>query len=312
MRNEIGRPMTRGRRWALAVAVVAAVGGPVAGGALTAQSQVAASSALAFEVTSIRRSTPYPASARSITPCRSSAVKAQMSRAQTGRLTVAAPLHVLIQAAYNVTGLQVEGGPTWVRSDRYAIEARAAGTATPDQTRAMLQSLLADRFRLTLRRETRILPVYELVATLGGFKIVPTKEGDCISKQELRWDQVDLEAPLYICDGARRRILSQSPETRPRPRWPRVDRIEAGGISMSALIGFISGDVDRVIIDQTGFTERFNLLLDFAAVRPAGPAPSSGPTIFAAMEEQLGLRLQPASGAVDVLVIDHAERPTVN
>ena len=80
---------------------------------------------------------------------------------------------------------------------------------------------------------------------------------------------------------------------------------------MSALIDLISGDVDRVIIDRTGFAERFNLVLDFAAVRNAGP-PSSGPTIFAALEEQLGLRLRPASGEIAVLVIDRVERPAVN
>ena len=73
------------------------------------------------------------------------------------------PLHSLIQAAYNVTRFQVEGGPSWVFADRYDIEAKAAGNATPLEIRGMLQSLLADRFKLMLRRETRTLPVYELV-----------------------------------------------------------------------------------------------------------------------------------------------------
>ena len=84
-----------------------------------------------------------------------------------------------------------------MRSDRYAIEATAAGNATPDQMRAMLQSLLADRFKLTLRRETRTLPVYELVVADGGLKIAAMKEGECIPTKEIRWDLIDLEAPLY-------------------------------------------------------------------------------------------------------------------
>ena len=103
----------------------------------------------------------------------------------------------------------------------------------------------------------------------------PMKEGECITAKEIRWDLIDLEAPLYICDGAAEDgLLSQSPETRPRPRWPRVHRIEAGGIPISALIDRISSDVDRVVIDKTGFTAPFNLLLDFA---PARDPESSGP-----------------------------------
>jgi bla regulator protein BlaR1 len=311
MRNEIGRPMTRGRRGALAVAVIAAVGGPVAGGALTAQSQVVVTPAgLQFEIASIKPSRPFPGVGPSGLAMEAWALKAGLSGPQDGRsIKVGGPLQSLIQAAYNVTRFQVEGGPSWVRSDRYAIDARAAGNATPDQMRAMLQSLLADRFTLTLRRDTRTLPVYELVVADGGLKIAAMKEGDCITRKELRWDLIDLEAPLYICGGPRRRVLSQSPETRPLPRWPRVDRIEVGGISTSALIDFISGDVDRAIIDKTGFTAPFNLLLDFA---PAADPESSGPTIFTAVQEQLGLRLRPTSEQVDVLVIDRVERPSEN
>ena len=67
--------------------------------------------------------------------------------------------------------------------------------------RGMLQSLLADRFKLTLRRETRTMPVYELVVADGGLKIAAMKEGECIAKKEIRWDLIDLEAPLYVCDG---------------------------------------------------------------------------------------------------------------
>ena len=306
MRNEIGRPMTRCRRWALAVAVAAAVGGPVAGGALTAQSQVVVPPAgLAFEIASVTPSRPYPGVGPSGLAMEVWALKAGLSGPQDGRsIRVGGPLRSLIQAAYNVTRFQVEGGPSWVRSDRYAIDARAAGNATEDE---MLQSLLADRFKLTLLRETRTLPVYELVVADAGFKITPMKEGDCIAKQQLRWDLIDLEAPLYVCGGPRRRVLSQWPETRPRPQWPRVHRIEAGGISISTLIDFISGDVDRVVIDQTGFSGPFNLVLDFA---PAADPESAGPTIFAAVEEQLGLRLQPASAPVDVLMIAHVERPS--
>ena len=82
---------------------------------------------------------------------------------------------------------------------------------------------------------------------------------------------------------------------------------------MSALIDLISGDVDRIIIDKTGFTAPFNLLLDFAAAPdPGSPFISSGPSIFEALEDQLGLQLLPAEAPLDVLVIERADRPLVN
>ena len=310
MRNETGCPMTRARRWALAAAVVAAVGGPVAGGALTAQSQaIVPPAALAFEIAAVKPGKPYPPGKGPPLALEASLLRRHVSPRPDGRFVIDGYLHSLIQAAYNVTGIQLEGGPSWVGTDRYAIEARAAGNATPDQIRGMLQSLLADRFNLTLRRETRTLPVYELVVADGGLKIAAMKEGECITRKELRWDLIDWETPLYVCDGYRRRILSQSPETRPRPQWPRVTRIEAGGASIPALIDFISVDVDRVVLDKTGFTAPFNLVLDFA---PPSDATASGPSIATALLEQLGLRLAPAEGPVDVLVIDRVERPAAN
>ncbi len=197
MRNEIGRPLTRGRRLALAVGVVAAVGGPAVGGALTAQSTIVAPPvALAFEIASIKRSNQFPGAGRNVLGMQAHFLKEQMSRPRDVRsLIVAGPLQALIQAAYNVTGFQVEGGPSWVRSDEYAIDARAAGSAKPDQMRAMFQSLLADRFHLAVRLETRTLPVYELSVADAGLKIAPMKEGDCIPRQQLRWDLIDLEGP---------------------------------------------------------------------------------------------------------------------
>jgi uncharacterized protein (TIGR03435 family) len=316
MRNEIGRPMTPRRRWALGIAIAAAICGPVAGGALTAQSQVVVPAALAFEVASIKSSKPLPGIGPFERVLETNLQKHMLSRVRDGRpVRARAPLDSLIQLAYNVTRFQIEGGPSWVSSDPYVIEARARGDVTPERVRGMLQSLLDDRFKLTLRRETRILPIYELVVAGGGLKIAAMGQGECIDGKDIRWDLIDLDAPPFVCDGGgTRRTLSQNPETRPFPRWPRVDRLQFGGVSMSQLIDFIAGDVDRIVIDKTGFAERFNLLLDFApAPRPQSrlPAPS-GPTIFEALDEQLGLSLVPADAPVDVLVIERAERPTEN
>ena len=315
MRNEIGRPMTRGRRGALAIGIVSALGGPIAGGALMAQSQVVVPpSGLAFDIASVKPGKPWRNVPPSMLAIEATLLRRKMSSAQDSQFGADSPLLVLIQVAYDVTALQVEGGPRWVRDDRYAIDARAAGNTTPDQMRGMLQSLLADRFKLVLRRETRTIPVYELVVADRGLKIAAMKEGECVNQNEIRWDLIDLEAPLYVCNSLRRRVLSQSPETRPRPRWPLVDRIEAGSASISTLLGYISADVDRAVIDKTGFTAPFNLLLDFGRASAPGVSLSGppGPSIFTAMQEQLGLLLVPAEAPVEMLVIDRAERPTAN
>jgi len=313
MRNEIGRPMTVGRRWVLAVVGLAAVGVPVAGGAM--QSQIVVPPAIRFEVASIKPLKPIDGLTPATISMQVNFLKKALSRVRDGQVRLSGPLQLLIQAAYTVTRFQIEGGPPWVLSDPYAIEATANDTASPDEIRSMLQSLLADRFQLTLRREVRRLPVYELAVASGGLQIAAMKDGECTPQGQVRWDLIDLEAPLFVCDGGGlRRVLSQNPETRPRPQWPRVVRIEMGDISMSSLIDLISGDLDRIVIDKTGFTERFNFLLDFAP--PSEPAsrlpPYSGPTIFSALEEQVGLSLVSAEAPVDVFVIDRVERPSEN
>jgi uncharacterized protein (TIGR03435 family) len=314
MRNEIGRPMTRSRRWALALAAVMAVVAPVAGGALADQSQVVVPPPLAFENASVTRSKLRGPAEPGPLGLEASLMRHAMSRGGGAQFhfRIGAPVNTLIQAAYNVTGWQVEGNPDWAFTDRYEIDAQIPADATAGQKRAMLQSLLADRFQLILRRETRTTPVYELRIADSGLRISPMTPGECVTTKDIRWDLIDLEAPLFVCDGWRRRALSQSPETRPRPQWPRVHRIEAGGATMAALIDYVSPDVDRPVVDETGFTERFNFVLDFAASADMDRITTSGPTIFAALQEQLGLLLMPAEARLDVLVIDRVERPSEN
>lgn len=308
MRHEMGSPMNRRRRLTLTVAVAVVIGAPVANGTLRGQSQpVTPPTGLVFQAASVRPARPFPGGPREHS-IQTHMLKRAIDVTRNGDLRVSGSLHSLLQAAYGVSRFQIDGGPSWVRSDQYAIEARAAADATPEDLRAMLQALLADRFDLVLRRETRTLPVYELVAADGGLKIQAMREGECTAGRAVRWDAIDLAAPLYVCGSFRRRELSQVPETRPYPRWPRVDRIEAGAASMSSLIELVSGDVDRLVVDRTGFTAPFNLLLEFAASRSPESRlpPHSGPSIADALDDQLGLRLQPVSAQVDVLVIERA------
>jgi uncharacterized protein (TIGR03435 family) len=104
-----------------------------------------------------------------------------MVRPLPGRLTASAPLRLLMQNAYTVQPFQIAGGPAWINSERYEIEAKADGNASRAEMFLMLRSLLEDRFQLKIHREIKELPVYALVAAKSGFKLPPPKEGSCVS-----------------------------------------------------------------------------------------------------------------------------------
>lgn len=299
-----------GLRRVLTVVAVVAVSGSVAGSTQAVQSDVPlVQGASEFEVASVRPALENNRRRGFIDDfVDAEMAKVALAEARKGRFrTTGLSVHALIQLAYDIKGFRVEGGPSWVRSERFQIEARTAGVATAEQVRAMLQSLLADRFRLMLHREARTMPVYELVPAGRGLKITPLKDGDCITlNAKMGPIPMDLAKPTYICGGVRRKVVTLPPE--------RMDRIEAGGIAMSWLVDMLSDDVGRTVIDRTGFTERFNLLLDFAPHRDLAvdAGVSTAPTIFTAIEEQLGLRLRATSGSVDVVVINRVERPSEN
>jgi len=218
--------------------------------------------------------------------------------------------------AYDVEDFQVMGGPSWASSDGYDVNAKAGGNATFAQMRPILQSLLADRFQLTLRRETKDLPVYELTVAKGGIKIAAVKEGKCVTFDPNHppplpaWQR--RPPPLNICEGVRH-SLDVGPE--------RTETIEASGISMPRLTEVLSDDLGRIVFDKTGFREKFDVRLEFSPDEAekmrsheisAPPADQGGPSIFTALQEQLGLRLMPAKGPLEVLVIDHVERQSEN
>ncbi|HEY6989410.1 MAG TPA: M56 family metallopeptidase [Bryobacteraceae bacterium] len=239
--------------------------------------------------------------------------------AHDGRLEVVGfPLTALIQMAYNVKDFQLSGAPSWMRSDRYDVYAKAAGNATFEQMQPMLQSLLGERFKLALHREIRELPVYELVPAEGGFNIEATRAGSCVTRNPATVRPPTPNGP-WPCGGWRRTILSAPQD--------RKDRLEAVGMSMPELIDMLSDEVGRIVIDRTGFTERFDFQLEFAppdesivwSIGPhrgtPGPAPSrnpSAPSIFSALHDRLGLRLESTTGPVEVLVIDSVEKLSEN
>jgi bla regulator protein BlaR1 len=298
MANRIGLRLDLRRKIALAVAAMAAVTVPVLVGAMQASQQSVTPSSASFNVASIRPNTRVYA-AGVIDP-----VEMNLWRLDSyppppdGRFRMGGvPLHALIQVAYNVKGFQVRGGPAWVTENGYDVEAEANAGTTFDQMRAMLQSLLADRFRLTLRRQTSQLPVYELIPVPGGARIPAMNKDGCIpvlpADRPPTWS-----AQTPFC-GITRQILSRPPNRR--------DKIELTGVSMPILIDTLSREVGRVVIDKTGLTGLFSVRLEFAY--PVAGSDASSTSIFAAVEEQLGLRLVSATGPVEVLEIDRVERP---
>jgi uncharacterized protein (TIGR03435 family) len=223
-----------------------------------------------------------------------------------GRLTARnANLQMLILTAYEVLPYQLIGGPSWMETDGFDIEAKPDGEANTAQVLLMLQSLLADRFKLTLHRETRQLPVYDLTAAKGGFNPPASKEGGCAS--------LDSGSPPprgSVPCGMVRMGFSGT--------------MDGASVTMANLVKSLAGIVGRPVIDQTGFQGVLDVHLKFTpdqatrglpggALSAAPPDPDpSRPNIFEALQEQLGLKLTSSKGPVEVLVIDHVERPSAN
>ena len=225
-------------------------------------------------------------------------------------LAVNAPLRLLIADAYigNQPGAidRVVGGPAWVQSARYDITAKAAREfrptppGPPAEMLLMIRALLEDRFKLKVHREPRELPAYELVVVRPG-------------AAGLRKSDVDCDA-LFAAGQVTR------PEAGIRPRCgvsngpvgPSGDTgLIAGAFSMSQFAQFLQR-LGRPVIDKTGLTGGYDFDLAFAPMAaPTTDTPSdpSRPTIFIALEDQLGLKLQSTKGPLDVIVIDSIEQP---
>jgi uncharacterized protein (TIGR03435 family) len=208
-----------------------------------------------------------------------------------------------IQIAYGIKAFQIVG-PDWISFEKFDIDAKAENLSSARQKLSMLQALLADRFKLTLHRETRESPVYNLVVSRGGLKMRP-------SKDQTLW------AGDYP-DG--------SPDGRPLtgggPKSLAPGRFAGDAIPMTMFVNLLAGPLDRPVINKTGLTGRFDIDLRYApgsgqapSVESVGSAPpdsSSEASLFTAIQEQLGLRLESTKGPVEMLIIDHIERPRGN
>jgi uncharacterized protein (TIGR03435 family) len=238
-------------------------------------------------------------------------------RPASGRLLADAPVKMLMQNAYTLQPFQVVGGPAWIDSENYEIEGKAGSNASAAQLFLMLQSLLEDRFQLKVHRDTHDLPIYTLVAAKGGLKLPTPKAGSCSppppdASPEWAGGRIAPPGgppPLPRC-GSVRVMLEQDGA-----------RLQGGKVPMAEFTRILSMALGRIVVDKTGYSELFDLQLDFmpdsttAALPPPPPeAPmdSKNPSILSALQQQLGLRLESSRGPVDVLVIDHVERPAAN
>lgn len=237
-----------------------------------------------------------------------------------GRLSADASLQVLIQYAYGVEPFQIVGGPNWLSSNRYQIDATAGTAATRDQVFLMLQSLLEDRFQLKTHRETKDLQVFALVPNKASLNLQPPQEGGCVdspANATADWTGAGrLAAP-----GEGSSVQGQC-GTALVVLGPKGAQIRGGKVSMSELARVLSTLVGRSVVDRTGFSGVFDVELNFVPddTTPSLPPPPpnsgisdmTGVSIAQALQQQLGLRLQSTKGPVQVIVVDQAEPPSAN
>ena len=255
--------------------------------AVRAQTQAEEKDPLVFDVASVKPSAGCPPSCGLIRPTVGSG----------GYHVEGAQLRVLMTVAYTVTDRQIAGGPSWLGTDRFDIEAKAGKQRTTDELHVMLQHLLEERFQLKLRREERQQTVWNLVVAKEGSKLTPHDPDD--KNFPPIGQQMNKAPDGSLCPG-----------------------INGQNVRMDYLAFFLSRGLDRTVLDKTGLPGRYDLKMQFlpdgAQLRGGGEG-GAGPTIspdcadlYSSLPKQLGLRLEAGKGPVPFLVVERAEKPTEN
>ena len=204
----------------------------------------------------------------------------------------------MIKYAYNITDDQLSGGPDWINSDKYAINAKIPDSIAAEwqkkyneeEMRAMVRSLLVGRFALEVSHQTKVLPVFAVVVAKGGPKISPSKD-----------------------DGTHGGSNGHGKEY--------VETLQITDEPISRLIEILSRQPDvqgRKVVDETGLTAIYSYTLEWTEQRPIGEADtadtpdSSAPSLWDALQQQLGLKLESKKAPLDTIVVDHIEKPTPN
>ena len=264
---------------------------------------------LAFEVASVKSN-------------KSGEMGARVQRQPGGRFNaINMPLRDLIMFSYQVRPFQIEGAPDWIGPARYDIVARAesefplsppGGPPPPDML--MLRTLLADRFKLVVHFETKELPIYTLSLARSDGRLGPQltpSTTDCAAIIKAAIGRGGPPPPPPGSDGRMQCGMGLAP-----------NRLMGGGFPISEFTNILSVLVQRTVVDRTGLTGNYDVLMTFQPEQLPGPGGALGPpppavtgdtnapSVFTAVQEQLGLKLEPARGPVRVLVIDRVEPPT--
>jgi uncharacterized protein (TIGR03435 family) len=211
-----------------------------------------------------------------------------------GIAVISVPLLNVIVNAYRVPAFRIIDSPEWVRRERFDISARPP-EGVPGDSMLMLQGLLAERFKLRAHRETREQPVYSLVMARSDGRFGPRMQRsttDCSSQTPTAGGAGDSACAGLMGVG------------------PAGGTIVSKGQPLARMINALSMAVNQSVVDRTGLEGRFDVELRWSADVNTAPANGDTPSIFTALQEQLGLKLESARGPVEVLVIDSVERPT--
>ena len=297
---------------------------------MTLLSRLAAGAVLVVSATALSVSRPHaqaPAQApvpnavltyeaASVKPNKSGVQGSSIRRFPGGRLQATnMPLRALITFAYQLQPFQLVEDPGWIRNDTFDIVAKMEGDpppvmpgSGPDPHMVAMRTLLAERFKLAVHRETRQMDIYELVLARPDGKLGPA----------LKPTTQDCAAMMAAARGG------PPPGPAPGPNSPVVcgmrglpGRLVAGAMPMAQLASNLSGQVQRIVVDRTGLSGGWDFEITFAPERPLNPPPGvefppadpNAPSLFTAMQEQLGLKLQSTKGPVEVLVVERVEQP---
>ena len=293
----------------LALSTVVAVAAPIlfglASGArqsVVPQSTDATYETLSYEVASIK-------------PEKSGSMMFRVLNTPDG-FSAVSTVQMIIRVAYGIEDNQISGAPGWVGSEKYDVEAKMDQVTaeklkklreaqTEPARQHMLQTLLADRFKLTVHRETKELPIYSLVVAKGGSKLHEAKPGDTYPNGIKGFDGRPAPPGAHLMRMGRGELTAQ-------------------GIGMEQVAHLLTQQTGRTVVDNTGLKGNYDFALHWTPDQstptlngPGGGPDSStssesGPSIFTAIQEQLGLKLESQKGPVEILVIDHVEKPSEN
>ncbi len=238
-----------------------------------------------FEVASIKPSDP-------------NSTNGGMRTAPNGGVTLSnMTLKNMLLIAYSVRDFQISGGPAWMESERFDVQAKPAGPATPQDMPLMLRALLVDRFHLVVRKETKESTIYALVLARKDGKLGPKMIVATCKPYDPAHPEPDSEP--------------EKTEVKPCGMSARAGNLQALGVSMEFLAAYVSSTVDRQAIDRTGLTGTYDVSLEWTPENRRADD-NAGPSILTALQEHLGLKLESAQGPVDMLIVEHAEKPSEN